>query len=79
MQPLQIKPQIELLGEEVRIVNSKVGTKTIGCCTSWITKTIVEQLGAQKVIGDFISFFVISQGFQGQNPKYKRSNVKGVG
>jgi hypothetical protein len=46
MQPLQIKPQIELLGEEVRIVNSKVGTKTIGCCTSWITKTIVEQLGA---------------------------------
>jgi hypothetical protein len=27
----------------------------------------------------FISFFVIFQGFWGQNPKYRKGNVKGVG
>jgi hypothetical protein len=27
----------------------------------------------------FISIFVIFQGFQGQTPKYRRGNVKGVG
>jgi hypothetical protein len=26
-----------------------------------------------------ISFFLILQGFQGQNPNYKRDDVKGVG
>jgi hypothetical protein len=39
------------------------------------------KLGSQKprrLHSDFISFFVIPQGFWGQNPKYKGGNVKGV-
>ncbi len=28
---------------------------------------------------DYISFYVISQGFRGQNLEYKGGNVKGIG
>jgi hypothetical protein len=33
----------------------------------------------KKIWNTLISFFVILQGFWGQNPKYKGGNVKGVG
>jgi len=33
----------------------------------------------KMLLNTFISFFVIFQGFQRQNPKYKVGNGKGVG
>ncbi len=53
MQPLEVKPHMELVEEEVIIANSKVGTKPLVVQVG-TTKITVEQLGA------FISFSVIS-------------------
>jgi hypothetical protein len=53
MQPLEVKPHMELVEEEVIIANSKVGTKPLVVQVG-TTKITVEQPGA------FISFSVIS-------------------
>jgi hypothetical protein len=33
----------------------------------------------KRIRNILISFFVILQGFPGQNPKYRRGNFKGIG
>jgi hypothetical protein len=32
----------------------------------------------KALLNTFISFSIMFQGFQGQNPKYRRGNVKGL-
>jgi len=46
MQPLEVKPHMELVGEEVIIANSKVGTKPLVVVQVGTTKIIIEQPGA---------------------------------
>ncbi len=44
--PLEVKPHIELMEEEVKIIDSKVGTKPLVVVQVETSETIVEQLKA---------------------------------
>jgi len=54
--PLEVKPHTELMEEEVKIIDSKVGTKPLVVQVE-TSETIVEQLEAEKVAQCFHFIF----------------------
>jgi hypothetical protein len=79
MQFLKVEPQIELVEEAIRIVDSKVGQNHWLLYKSRLQKLYLSNQNLKRLHSVFISFSIISQGFWGWNPKYRGGNVKGVG
>ncbi len=78
IQHLEIKPQTELMVVEIGIAKQNVDITT-SFYVDWDYRPIVGEIDVWKDIKYFHFISIILQGFQGQNPNYKRGNVKGVG
>ncbi len=64
--------------KEVKTIEPEVSTKSHVVEQIKTTDIVVKEIDAQKVTKHFHSFSIISQGFQGRNPKYKGVMLRGT-